>query len=151
MGCCRRGGAGAGGVEGGGRRRRRAGAADRRGRGGGRSPPRGAWCCGVRLDGTGAERIVGNPVPRDETQTVHDEAERHGVVWLSFECSSGERTPDVPRFSSDSVAIRSQRPVREVLVQASVRAMNTSLPLSKPITMTVADLDSNKHGQSESL
>jgi len=50
--------------------------------------------------------IVGRPVPRDETQTAHDEPERHGVVRISFECLSGERTPDVPRFSSDSSSER---------------------------------------------
>jgi len=73
-------------------------------------------------------RIVGNPVPPDETQTAQDEPERHEVVRILFECSSGERTPDVLRFSSDRVTIRPQRPVREVLVQASVRGIHTASP-----------------------
>ena len=71
-------------------------------------------------------RIVGNTVPPDETKTAQDEPKRHEVVRLLFECSSGERTPDVPRFSSDRVTIRPQRPVREVLVQASVRGIHTA-------------------------
>jgi len=75
-----------------------------------------------------ALRIVGNPVPPDETQTVQDEPERHEVVRLLFECSSGERTPDFSRFSSNRVTIRPQRPVREVLVQASVRGIHTASP-----------------------
>jgi len=70
--------------------------------------------------------IVGNPVPPDEAQTAQDKPERHEVDRILFECSSGERTPDVPRFSSDRVTIRPQRPVREVLVQASVRGIHTA-------------------------
>jgi len=72
--------------------------------------------------------IVRNPVPPDETQTAQDEPERHEVVRLLFACSFGERTPDAPRFSSDRVTIRPQRPVREVLVQASVRGIHTASP-----------------------
>ena len=67
--------------------------------------------------------IVGNLVPSDETQTAPDEPERHGVIRLSFECSSGERTPDVPGFSSGKFTIRPQRSIREVPVQASVRVI----------------------------
>jgi len=71
---------------------------------------------GRRRGGANWPRIVENPVPPDETQTAQDELERHEVVRRLSECSSGNRTPDVPRFSSDSVTIRPQRPVREGLV-----------------------------------
>jgi len=72
------------------------------------------------------ENIVSNRVPSDETRTAPDKPEQHRVVRLSFECSSGDRTPDVPGFSSGKITIRPQRSVREVPVQASVKAFNAA-------------------------
>jgi len=83
--------------------------------------------CRPTLTCTG-RAIVRNLVPSDKTRTAPDEPERHRVVRLSFECSSGERTPDVPGFSSGKTTIRPQRSVSEVPVQASVRAFNTAGP-----------------------
>jgi len=65
-------------------------------------------------------------VPSDETRTAPDEPERHRVLWLSFECSSDERTPDIPGFWSQKFTIRPLRSVRGVPVQAAVRALNTA-------------------------
>ena len=77
--------------------------------------------------------IVANPVPPDETQTAQDESERHVVVRLLFEYSSGERTPDVPGFSSGIITIRSQRSVREVPVQASAGPARSRFPCQSHI------------------
>jgi len=69
-------------------------------------------------------------VPSDETRTAPNKPERHVVVRLSFECSSGKRMPDVPGFSSRKVAIRSQRP-------GLSESLKHSRPGSKPFLMTV--------------
>jgi len=105
----------------------------KRGRGGGHVPQGrlgGQLVIRSRLGGARHCRlrgkIVGDPVPPDEARTVQDEPERHEVVRLLFECLSGERRPDVFRFSSNRVTIRPQRPVREVLVQASVRGIHAA-------------------------
>ena len=88
--------------------------------------------------------IFRNLVSADETRTAPDEPERHRVFLLSFECSSGEGTPGVPGFSSGKITIHPQHSVREVPVQTSVRAFQHSRAGSKPVSMTVPDLDSDK-------
>ena len=91
--------------------------------------------------------IVGNPVPSDEIRTTSDEPERQEVVRRLFgiDCSSDERIPDVRRFSSGNMIIRSQGSVSGVLVQASVRALHTA---GRARSRFSSDLDSDIHGQS---
>jgi len=94
------------------------------------------------------ENIVSNRVPSDETRTAPDKPEQHRVVRLSFECSSGERTPDVPRV----LVRKNHNPPTAFCQRGACSGLCESLQRSsQPIAMTVPDLDSDKHGQSESL